>query len=221
MNITDTEYCPRCRKVPVERKGRFKVLAPCDDCQKASKERRSAKVAELRKANKIRSHHDANGIRYPDKYVPSEAICDFCNKPFLKIKRQVGKLACDECLPLKKDAARRRKIEVIRAKYWKDPQAAKRRRLTNTLRHMGLSIEWYDAQPKLCAICGTDDPGKQGWCLDHDHNCCGYGVRQGCAKCIRGLLCSNCNAGIGFFNDDTNRMSAAIAYLKKHSSSPI
>jgi uncharacterized Zn finger protein (UPF0148 family) len=216
MDITDIEYCPKCGIVPVKRKGRFKALVPCDGCREENRKHRNARRAERRRSLEVKSHRNAADVRYPNKVIPLEVTCDFCHKPFIKTDRQSGRLACTKCRSLKKDELRRKKIELIRAKYWKDPAAAKRKRLANTLRHMGLSIEWYDAQPKVCAICGTDDPGEKGWQLDHDHDCCPYGTRQGCAKCIRGLLCTKCNRGIGFFNEDTDRMLSAIAYIKKH-----
>ena len=65
-----------------------------------------------------------------------------------------------------------------------------------------------------CAICGTDDPGTRwGWCIDHDHACCDG--PDSCGKCIRGVLCVNCNSGLGSFADDTDRMRAAIEYLRR------
>jgi hypothetical protein len=40
--------------------------------------------------------------------------------------------------------------------------------------------------------------------IDHDKNCCRG--RRSCGTCIRGLACSKCNAGIGHFGDNADRM---------------
>lgn len=48
--------------------------------------------------------------------------------------------------------------------------------------------------------------------IDHDHACCSG--KKSCGKCIRGLLCSNCNCGLGNFHDDIDRLEKAITYLK-------
>lgn len=88
------------------------------------------------------------------------------------------------------------------------------------LRKFGLTVEAYeallDAQGHRCAICRTDEPGGVGrWHVDHDHGCC-PGQRS-CGKCIRGLLCSECNLGLGKFRDDPERLCAALAYLRSAS----
>ena len=68
----------------------------------------------------------------------------------------------------------------------------------------GLTVEQYDSmlegQNFACAICGqvTD------LVIDHDH----------ATGAVRGLLCNDCNKGIGMFRDNTDRMAAAVAYLK-------
>jgi hypothetical protein len=70
------------------------------------------------------------------------------------------------------------------------------------------------AQNGRCGICGTEDPGGR-WGLsfhvDHDHACCPG--KKSCGECVRGLLCSSCNTGVGNFRDDPNRLIAAAAYL--------
>ncbi|MEU7998556.1 endonuclease domain-containing protein [Micromonospora sp. NPDC049060] len=55
-------------------------------------------------------------------------------------------------------------------------------------------------QGGVCAICGTADPQH----LDHDH-------RTGW---VRGILCFNCNGGLGQFRDDRSRLAGAITYLR-------
>ncbi|MEV6346349.1 endonuclease VII domain-containing protein [Actinoplanes sp. NPDC051851] len=55
-------------------------------------------------------------------------------------------------------------------------------------------------QGGVCAICGAADPQH----VDHDH-------RTGW---VRGILCFNCNGGLGQFRDDPVLLANAITYLK-------
>ncbi|MET7963845.1 endonuclease VII domain-containing protein [Micromonospora zamorensis] len=55
-------------------------------------------------------------------------------------------------------------------------------------------------QGGVCAICGGADPQH----LDHDH-------RTGW---VRGILCFNCNGGLGQFRDSPMRLARAITYLR-------
>lgn len=74
----------------------------------------------------------------------------------------------------------------------------------------GLSLDELTtllAQHERCAICGMDDwgpPGPLGPQVDHDH----------ATGKVRGVLCLNCNNGLGRFGDDPVRLRAAIAYLE-------
>lgn len=82
----------------------------------------------------------------------------------------------------------------------------------------GISFEEFDAllvkQGNGCAICQTSVPGGKGtWHIDHDHSCCSG--RKSCGKCIRGLLCQRCNAGLGHFGDNRESLRKAISYLEK------
>lgn len=72
--------------------------------------------------------------------------------------------------------------------------------------------EMLQKQGGHCAICPGTMPGGRGtWHVDHDHECC-PGPRS-CGRCIRGLLCSRCNVGLGHFRDDPALLLAAAAYL--------
>ncbi|MFI7540575.1 endonuclease VII domain-containing protein [Actinoplanes sp. NPDC049599] len=55
-------------------------------------------------------------------------------------------------------------------------------------------------QGGVCAICGAPDPQH----VDHDH-------RTGW---VRGILCFNCNGGLGQFRDNPVFLAEAITYLK-------
>jgi len=54
-----------------------------------------------------------------------------------------------------------------------------------------------------CEICGAEP--ERALCLDHDHQ----------TGMIRGLLCRDCNIGIGMFSDDPKRLKAAARYLAR------
>jgi len=68
---------------------------------------------------------------------------------------------------------------------------------------------------RKCFICGYLDEGDSNrWALDHDYKCHpkkGYS----CVKCIRGVLCKNCNTGLGHFKDHVENLEKAIEYLKE------
>lgn len=49
--------------------------------------------------------------------------------------------------------------------------------------------------------------------VDHDHSCC-PGAKS-CGSCVRGILCSNCNVGLGNFQDNPITIFRAIEYLKE------
>jgi hypothetical protein len=60
--------------------------------------------------------------------------------------------------------------------------------------------EMLAEQGGVCAICGAPDPQH----VDHDH-------RTGW---VRGILCFNCNGGLGQFRDNPVFLAEAITYLK-------
>ncbi|MBA2280271.1 MAG: endonuclease VII domain-containing protein [Actinomycetota bacterium] len=60
-----------------------------------------------------------------------------------------------------------------------------------------------DAQGGGCAICGAAPARLASLHLDHDHH----------TGAIRGILCINCNQGIGKFGEDVERLRRAAEYL--------
>lgn len=82
----------------------------------------------------------------------------------------------------------------------------------------GVGVEFYNEKLKeqngKCAICGVKEgtigTGKFSngrLCVDHVHDE---------TDRIRGLLCTNCNLGIGSFRDDIDKLWKAIEYLLKY-----
>ena len=69
------------------------------------------------------------------------------------------------------------------------------------------------SQENKCAVCKKDKLESQRWYVDHDHACCPG--RRSCGKCIRGILCNNCNVGIGCLKDDIDTIKMAIKYLSR------
>lgn len=72
-------------------------------------------------------------------------------------------------------------------------------------RRYGIGAAEVDAlvreQGGVCPICGREGPEH----VDHDH----------VIGLVRGVLCFNCNGGLGQFADDVDRLVGAIAYLDR------
>jgi hypothetical protein len=81
-----------------------------------------------------------------------------------------------------------------------------RQRVDYLMKKYGLTPEDFGAMMKaqggMCAICKTA-PGAH---IDHDHS----------TGKIRGILCINCNQGIGKLLDDIATLESAIQYLRGH-----
>lgn len=81
----------------------------------------------------------------------------------------------------------------------------------------GLTSDAWDellaSQGHRCAICDTTEAGGyyNTWHVDHDHACCDS--KRSCGRCIRGLLCFDCNMLLACVRDDRERLIRAAAYL--------
>lgn len=134
--------------------------------------------------------------------APFRTVCSVCGDPLTTENRTTtGALQCRDC-------------RLIYEREWqaRNPARYARRRYSHHLkRKFGISIEDYEkllaAQDGVCRIC-KDPPGfgERGRLhVDHDHS----------DGRIRGLLCMNCNQGLGQFRDDVALLSAAVAYLEE------
>jgi hypothetical protein len=92
-----------------------------------------------------------------------------------------------------------------------------RTRRYNYAKH-GITIEQWDAllesQGGACAACGEANSAKRNLHIDHDHACCPG--TYSCGKCVRGLLCSQCNTALGLLKDDINKVMNLGFYLVSH-----
>ncbi len=89
----------------------------------------------------------------------------------------------------------------------------------------GLTLEEYesmvDKQGGVCYVCKQPEKScvKSGTLMslavDHDHSCCPG--EKSCGKCIRGLLCSKCNRGLGYFDDNLELIRSLVEYLDRFS----
>ena len=98
---------------------------------------------------------------------------------------------------------------------WKNTSAYERR-----LKRYNIELlKLQDMESKFdgkCWICKVEE-----WkCIDHDHSCC-IKKSQSCGKCVRGLLCINCNNAIGRLKDNVTILKNAIEYLKDHSATSL
>jgi len=64
-----------------------------------------------------------------------------------------------------------------------------------------------EEQDHSCAICSVHiEESATRFVMDHNHE----------TNQVRGILCSNCNVGLGYFKDEPVRLNQAIKYLRHH-----
>lgn len=112
-----------------------------------------------------------------------------------------GHKRCGKCQVVKEVASfsRRRRGGDALHSYCKDCNRSAMREW-----NYGLSHDEYqnilDRQGGVCAICSEPD---RKLVIDHDHQ----------TGTVRGLLCADCNIGLGRFRDTPAYLQAAVAYL--------
>jgi hypothetical protein len=129
----------------------------------------------------------------------SNKVCSSCKKELgSDCFYKHGKYLTSKC----RDCTR----EYRKANYNSEVENARQRK-----KNYGISQEQYDEMLKRqgngCKFCGkTPEENKQRLAVDHCHD----------TGKVRGLLCSTCNLGLGYFMDDISLLTKAILHIKEH-----
>ncbi len=143
---------------------------------------------KIRNGNKLRSDQTADPSKYPQGNFKDKP-CKRCKVDFSP--KAPSQLYCSQdCID-----------DANTDKYYKASYGVD----LITVREMLV------AQGGVCAICKTEgfkmlDGHHSGLNLDHCHE----------TGNVRGLLCHNCNRGLGLFKDNTTSLENAINYLRNN-----
>lgn len=116
-------------------------------------------------------------------------------------KMMVRYTMCIECQKIKD-----KKYDTIRQS---NLEIRDRRSKQNKASRYGITIEEYEylyATHETCSSCKNTPAKGKNLVIDHDHS----------TGLIRGLLCGNCNLGIGHFKDCKDKILNAALYLERH-----
>lgn len=124
---------------------------------------------------------------------------------------------CKECRNRhgKKWRAKNLKRESERGKKWYSRNKARCKEYARSHKlktKYGLTVKEYDrilkSQEGVCACCQKEPPADRNLYVDHNH----------ITGKVRGLLCLQCNVGIGSLGDDLDGVLRAVNYLLKSDS---
>jgi len=99
----------------------------------------------------------------------------------------------------------KRNADKAKADRLENPEYFKAREFAREMKKYGTTVEWYRdrliEQNGLCVLCEhlSHHHGTiQRLQVDHDHKCCDLHTKS-CGKCLRSLLCANCNILISYW----------------------
>lgn len=164
----------------------------CIFCKREKDQRWKEKNKEKHRASAGKARKEARRL-FREGITNEEPKANIWNKEDRKNKTEIYK---------ERDKKRRKELGALR-----NIQEISRRR--------GITIEQYYAlvstYENKCAICKKEETRKARndnvarLCIDHCHK----------TNIVRGLLCHDCNTGIGKFKDSKELLSNAIKYLEK------
>lgn len=140
-------------------------------------------------------------------------LCTGCQqtKPLAEFFSRGGKLAhlyksqCKLCMQAKRQGwaeQNREHLNDWRRNNW----VTANRRLRRRGATQQMYDEMYEAQKGCCALCNEPEEKFAWLCIDHDHE----------TGKIRGLLCPNCNRGLGLMKDSANLLRKAALYVEQN-----
>jgi len=135
-------------------------------------------------------------------------------KPCARKVKQESNARVRAANPNEWEARRRAYVSAYKQRH---PDRVKNQERAQSLRtKFGITVEQYEAmlqeQGGSC-VCGYIPINKR-LAVDHDHACCS-GTKT-CGKCIRGLLCSNCNTALGLLRESEERIMKLLKYMETH-----
>jgi hypothetical protein len=216
MTTTTLKICTRCdiakplTAFNKEKRGKYGVGSKCRECQRDMRDEARAAANAMDRDNTFKT-------------------CPVCTESKPLREYDIQPLGADghriECRSCTEEGRRLRKAGTPRLKPKPNRTAEEERDRWKgyQLRYFyNITVaEWramWEAQDGKCALCsralelwGGRDDGPH---VDHDHNCC-PGNRS-CGKCLRKMLCANCNMGIGLLGDAAGRLLKAARYIADH-----
>ena len=113
-----------------------------------------------------------------------------------------------------------KKCNALKSKKFRDDDPKSRKRIEEKckLKRYSLTKEQFEAmrekQENKCNICKKEFTGASKVFkphIDHNHSCCPS--LGSCGKCIRGLLCGQCNQYLGIIGDSPDAALRMYKYL--------
>lgn len=139
---------------------------------------------------------------------------------------ELKRIVCETCSELKPTRFHKtaKKCQDCAKKAWAETKAERRANKrkasqdshkikdfkNDLMKNYGITVEQYDdmyqMQQGRCGICTRHSSEfKRRLHVDHDH----------ATGQVRGLLCTRCNPGLGYFGDSVTKLEMAITYLTK------
>lgn len=167
----------------------------CPVCGVAIPDDKFGKAMTCSKTCSVRWANMRRAARLKAERRAAQGPCDRCGGEVPETRRAGSKFCSAECKHLtQNDRWRESKPHYNRGRLY------------------GLTPTRYEAmlagQNNRCAICRSPEWGGKHNVphVDHDH----------ASGIVRGLLCDNCNNGLGRFRDDSARLRDAAVYLERN-----